>query len=498
MQAITNVISIFHSNSFVIALGLCITLLLKCQSPTDSNSSLAIINEGPFPFSDTTNEAGWQLNEEISDEFNGPGLDTNKWFVEGQHGDYYIWKGRPPSQFAPHNVRVEDGKLKLRTQWEPDYDFVSESYADGKNEDAYGIFEGKPLPITTAAVVSKKRFLNGYMEVRSKAGNAAITAAFWAIGYEQELDVYELMGNPKVKDGDILATGIKATIHDWSPPAIRPTWAWRYKDNELPFRVADDFHVYGAEWGVDYLKIFLDGELIAHCTQDQLGTDWVLNNPMEIWLDSEIFKWLGLPHQEELPVDFEIDYVRVWQKPQDNLIARQFYGFEGPILFEDNPRPLDLLPESSVPDNYQKFWLIDSVSSKYFVINEGDYFSGVNSLEFSGFGKNEKFEAEKIVARSPEGAINIPAGEYTLSLRVFKKQGRDVKRVYLSFENPKLEIPIDLSEVKRNQWTTIEKRFSKPEGSNTSDQFKIEVRKEDVPEIKAVKFYIDDIAIYPT
>lgn len=450
-----------------------------------------------YPKSDAANSGGWVLNTEISDEFEGDELDESKWFIEGQNGDYYIWKGRPPSQFVPHNVIVEDGKLKLRTQWEPDYAFANENYADGGNNDAYGIFEGKPLPVTTAGVITKKRFLNGYMEVKSKAGNAAITAAFWGIGYEQELDIFEQMGNPKTKDGDITDTGTKSTIHDWSPPAERPTWAYKTKDNKLPFRVADDFHVYGAEWGEDYLKLFLDGKLIDEVTQDELGTDWVLNNPMEIWLDSEIFKWLGLPDEKELPVDFEIEYLRLWQKSTDNLLARQFYGFEGPILFEENARPLKLLPESSIPDTYQKFWIIDSLSAKYFKINKGKYFKGVNSLEFSGFGKNEKLETEKVVAISPEGAINVSAGAHQLSFKIWLDQGRAVEKLYLSFENPKLEIPIDLEGLERRKWLTIEKTISKETASAKNDQFKIEVRKEDVPAIKAAKFYLDDIKITP-
>ena len=70
-----------------------------------------------------------------------------------------------------------------------------------------------------------------------------------------------------------------------------------------------------------------------------------------------------------------------------------------------------------------------------------------------------------------------------------------MKQFYLSFENPKLEIPIDLSELERRKWTTIKKKISRPIGSAVNDQFKIEVRKEDVPKIKAAKFFIDDIAI---
>lgn len=479
-------------NSLFLIIGLGMFSNTSCQQTTTSSNEKV---EAIAPLSDPDNTGGWVLNEELSDEFEGTALDTNKWFIEGQNGDYYIWKGRAPSQFVPHNAIVEDGKLKIRTQWEPDFDFAQESYADGSNNDAYGFFEGKPLPVTTAGVITKKRFLYGYMEVKSKVGNAAITGAFWAIGYEQELDIYEQMGNPKIMDGSIRERTVRTAVHDWSPPAVRPTKAFGYDEHNLPYRTADEFHVYAAEWGKDYLKVYRDGQLTYEVSQDELGTDWVLNNPMEIWLDSEIFKWLGVPHKEELPVDFEIEYMRVWQKPDDNLLARQFYGFEGPILFEENPRPLKMVPESSVPNDYQKFWLIDTTSSKYFVINEGYYATGVNSLEFTGFGKNEKLEADKVVALSPEGAVDIPAGEYTLSLKVLKKQGRDVKKMYLSFENPKLEIPIDLSGLERDKWITIEHKFSKPSPSSSNDQFKIEVRKEDVPEIKAAKFFIDDIEI---
>ena len=85
----------------------------------------------------------------------------------------------------------------------------------------------------------------------------------------------------------------------------------------------------------------------------------------------------------DIDINFEIDYVRVWQKPDNNLLQPAFFGFEGPILYEENERPLKLLPESSIPDDYQKFWLIDTVSAKYFVINKGEYASGVNSLEFT-------------------------------------------------------------------------------------------------------------------
>ena len=243
-------------NRFILLWLSVFTLLnLGCEQKTTNSAAATEINTGINPASDPENKGGWVLNEEISDDFEGTEIDTVKWFVEGRNADYYIWKGRAPSQFVPHNVRLEDGKLKLRTAWEPEYEFANENYSDGNmGSSKYGEFkDGTFMPVTTAGVLTNKRFLYGYMEVKSKVGNAAITGAFWAIGYEQELDVYELMGNPKTKDGNIREDSYLATAHDWSPPAQRPTKIFNHVEN-LDFRTADEFHVYGAEWGVDYLK----------------------------------------------------------------------------------------------------------------------------------------------------------------------------------------------------------------------------------------------------
>ena len=488
----------FKNFIYIILFSATTLVNLSCKAQNETATKEKITQVSPMPFSDQENSGGWVLNAELSDDFNGTEIDTDKWFVEGGNGDYYIWKGRAPSQFVPHNVSVADGKLKLRTAWEPDYKFYEESYSDGNmGTSKYGEYKGELMPVTTAGVLTNKRFLYGYMEVRSKVGNAAITGAFWAIGHEQELDIYELMGNPKNKKGNIKEDSYLATAHDWSPPAQRPTKIFNHVE-DLDFRTADDFHVYGAEWGVDYLKLFIDGKMIRHFTQDQLGTAFVLNNPMEIWLDSEIFFWLGMPDKEELPVDFEIDYMRIWQKPSDNLLAKDaaFYGFEGPILYEENPRPLMLVPENSENNDYQKFWIIDEASSKFLNIAYGDYHKGVNSLEFTGYGKTETLEDEKVIAVGPEGSLKLDAGNYKLSVKIWLDQGNVPDNIYMILQNPKLEVAFsDLEKLPRREWITIEGDISRVEASAINDALAIEVRKKDLPKIRAAKILIDDIQI---
>ena len=472
---------------------------VSCQQSNEEASVLenAVTESKILPFSDPENKDGWLLNEEISDEFDDIELDTTKWFIEGQNGDYYIWKGRPPSQFVPHNVNLKNGELVITSQWEPDYEFVKEKYADGKNNDSYGELDGKPIPVTTGGIITKKRFLYGYMEVKAKVGFAAISGAFWGIGFEQELDIFELMGNPKkygfIEGGNYFI----GTVHDWSPPAVRPTEVFLHSE-KLDFNTSDGFHVYGAEWGKDYLSFYIDGKHIVTFTQDEVGTDFILNNPMEIWLDSEIFKRLGVPHEAEMPVDFEVEYMRVWQKPTNNLLAKDaaFYGFEGPILFEENTRPLDLLPVHTNTNDYQKFWIFDEGSSKYLKITEGHYASGVESLQFFGYGKNENLEVDKVTATTPEGALNLPAGEYKLSMKLWLDQGRIADKIYVTLMNPKLEIEFtNLKKLPRLQWVTVEAKVSRTEASGKDDGMVIEIRKEDLPETKAAKLFIDDITI---
>ena len=462
----------------LVALGL---LLLVCGDRLSASES------GPYPASDPSNTGGWVLREDISDEFDGSQIDKSKWFVQGDQGDYYIWKGRAPSQFAAHNVIVADGLLKLRSQWEPGFDFA---VGEGHEGNDYAAHDGEFIPVTTAAIVSLKRFLNGYMEVRSKSADAAMTSSFWMIGYESELDVYETMGSPKIDSGSgITATMLKASVHDWQPPAQRPTRKFGYVQ-KLPWRVADDFHVYGVDWGPDFLKFYIDGELTHEVTQAEVGKDWVLTNPLEIWLDSEIFVWLGLPHEEELPGDFEVDYVRVWQKPEPNLLDRAFFGFEGPILFQDQPRPLTLVPENSDSNDYQKFWEIDESSpGSLAVVRHEMSSSGTRSLKYSGIANAS--------AVSPEASVSLPAGDLVFSAQVFVENGAvaDVVRFALP-DSSSLDVSFDLGDLATGEWVTLSHAFSRSDSGSACDKMAIHFLASSASD-RGMSVFVDDIRIEP-
>lgn len=297
----------------------------------------------PLPFSDQENKGGWVYNTEVSDEFEAPSLDEDRWFIVGKFVDgkptyihpdkpkKKVWKGRAPSQFSGRNHRLEDGMLKLEARWEPDFPFETEIHKP--------VF-GDPLPyenITTACLISRKAFKYGYIEIKSKAADAQVTSAFWSMGPGIEFDFFEQYGDGRGEGKEHLDSELWWSIRDWKKLRGKPSYTER---KDLGFRVADDFHVYGIEWDESGIKYYIDGTLFTSVTAEE-ATAWARENrevdddydgyvatvPINIWLDMEVFPWHGIPKSKEDlernssehlkhdgKVDFQIEYVRVWQK----------------------------------------------------------------------------------------------------------------------------------------------------------------------------------------
>ncbi len=257
------------------------------------------------PASDPQNRGNWVLREDMSDDFEGDSVDTNKWVVEGTNGEYPNWIGRAPAQFAAENVRVENGKLYLTTKWDPDFNYSKVVDSDDPDR-PYG-----STPLTTACVTSKNTFHYGYMEIRCKAADVSITSSFWATGRGAELDVFQFVGDSKEGDND-KDREYSFCIHNWNLGGLDVN-GW-YDGVQLDWRVADGLHVYGCEWDENGLKFYADGKLVRDIDKSETGKIWALTNPLKIWVDSEAFAWEGFPEESELPADYEIEYIRVWQK----------------------------------------------------------------------------------------------------------------------------------------------------------------------------------------
>ena len=313
----------------IFLIGQCTLLLtiFSCShnSHNQSTNNPENVENLLYPLSDPSNSGNWVLLKSVSDEFEASILDESKWLIQGRNGEFQSnFKGRAPSQFSTENVRLEDGKLKLETRWQPDYNFDPLA---NKNGDPYE-------NITTAAVITKKDFLYGYIEVKSKAADAEITSSFWATGNNTEFDFFEMFGDHKQshKEEQGKEHELWWSIHDWSSAGRGKT---TYTENhDLGFRVADGFHIYGFEWSESGVKIYIDGKLFRHVSRATINAyddvtnnnggngpneNFIITKPLKLWFDQETFPWHGVPDSKEEvgtdgSIDFEIEYIRVWQK----------------------------------------------------------------------------------------------------------------------------------------------------------------------------------------
>jgi len=254
-----------------------------------------------LPLADQQNRGGWAKFEPMWDEFNGPALDTNRWIV-----GMSWWKGRQPAWFNPTNVFVRDGQLHLAMRKET---VPAELQKQGYHD------------YTSAALHTRARSSYGYYEVKARAMNSGGSSSFWfqqedpkaTPRWATEVDVFELCGKNNTHDQRYYMT-----LHVTQTPQEKRHWQvgsyWA-----APWRFAENFHVYGFEWGRDELRWHVDGVLV-HTVQN---THW--RQPLFLIFDSETMpEWFGMPGDADLPSTFSVEYVRTWvgQKPQPGVPGR--------------------------------------------------------------------------------------------------------------------------------------------------------------------------------
>lgn len=325
-------------NTSVFCTAVLSLFFVNCVSQNNVNETSG---KALLPLSDPTNKGQWILNTVVSDEFDAPILDENKWYVVGKFKDgkpeykhpdlpnKKVWIGRAPSQFSGNNYRLENGKLILETKWEPDFPFSKDLDKPWGKDNTRSKFEN----LTTACLIGRNFFQYGYMEIKSKAADAEITSAFWAMGQGLEVDMFEHFGDHRQPSKLELDKELWWSIHDWTVKGNNSVYT---EHHILDFRVADAFHTYGVEWDQNGIKYYIDGKLFTEASKEKIDSwaiskgfqkGYVATKPISIWLDQETFPWHGVPDskedlelnspdgkKEDGIVDFEIEYVRVWQK----------------------------------------------------------------------------------------------------------------------------------------------------------------------------------------
>ncbi len=293
---------------------------------TNGSATLAQV----LPHTDPNNTGNWVLNTSVSDEFDGTEVDETKWQICGRNGVYWNSSATNPGftgrgyaansfdtgwEYSPDNVRVENGLLKIETRYDPNHQWVNNP-------------QGYNFEYTTGGMFSKATFTHGYMEIRAKLPDSEQTGSFWTTGSGVELDVFEAIGKHHLRTNRMWSS-----VHDWTMP--RPNSAWT-QTTDLPFEFSDGFHIYAAQWDDSILRIYADNQLVHSVTRAWIEANgiesmrWPLDQQQHVWADSEIFPWWGKPAESDLPTDYEVDYIRVWQSAGATQLSSIYLnGFNG-------------------------------------------------------------------------------------------------------------------------------------------------------------------------
>ncbi|MGK0412151.1 MAG: beta-glucanase (GH16 family) [Polaribacter sp.] len=242
----------------------------------------------------TLNNLVWE------DQFSTEGApDPSKWTYDigrGQNG----WGNNELQYYSdrPENVQVKDGMLHITAMNES---YMGANYSSAK--------------LLTKGIYQSKY---GRYEARIKMPwGQGLWPAFWLLGDDSngavawpqigEIDIMEYVGQePTITNGSIHGPGYSGG------EAIT-------KSYELEGdRFDTNFHIFGIEWGENYINYYVDDVLYNQITPSDLpeGTEWVFNNnQFYIILNLAVGgSFVGSPNEETVfPQTMVVDYVKVYQ-----------------------------------------------------------------------------------------------------------------------------------------------------------------------------------------
>lgn len=249
----------------------------------------------------------WVPIPAFSDEFDGDSLDLTKWDNDIKDWGNWSWE--------PENARVEGGRLLLRMQ----YHEHATTRTDPKIEQQFR--NQKPgdrkLYYTSGEVRSKAPPIKfGYFEARIKTAPLypGVSPAFWL--YRNDGDVWTEMDWELTQSKRVELNGANCFVFQHPKLQGNKTLEGKrpkiseVRDQNLKCDPRKEFHVYGIEWDESEIKWYFDGKLMR--TRQNEYWDQPLDLIFSLGLRSP---YAATPSPKGFPTQFEVDYVRAWQRP---------------------------------------------------------------------------------------------------------------------------------------------------------------------------------------
>lgn len=267
------------NNKVITSVCMAFVLLLTFSCDTDDTQEVAkltnLVMADEFDVEGAPNPALWKY--EIGTGTNGWGNNELQYYTD-----------------RTENVKVENGYLLITARQEA---YEGANYTSARLttqelfEQQYGRFEARiRLP-----------YGKGYWPAFWLLGNNID-----AVGWPQcgEIDIMEYLGDaPARVFGSVHGPGYSAGQAETK----------EYDLENSRFDTA--FHVFGIEWGPDYINYYVDGDLYNQITPDDVNGEWVFDHPFFIIMNVAVGgSFPGSPSTETVfPQTMVVDYVRVYQ-----------------------------------------------------------------------------------------------------------------------------------------------------------------------------------------
>ncbi len=247
-----------------------------------------------------------------NDEFSGSALDESKWNYEPHEPG---WTNEELQEYttSTDNVFLRDGKLVIK---------AIKSEKNGKDYYTSGKVTGQ----------NKTDFSYGKVVVSAKVPEGqGLWPAIWMMPKEEsyygqwpkcgEIDIMEVLGN------DVSTS--YGTLHFGEPHGeIQGTWGLTGQT------YADSFHEYSVEWEPGEIRWYIDGNLYNTANDWFTAVQGEDEKPYPAPFDQPFFVQMNLavggtwPGNPDATTDFdkaefEIDYVRVYQKPEYDMNVKK-------------------------------------------------------------------------------------------------------------------------------------------------------------------------------
>lgn len=227
------------------------------------------------------NQDDWDLIWQ--DEFKNNCLNTDNWNIE----DWAAEKNNELQYYSPNNIKVEDGLLKIISKIER--------------------YKGRDYTSGAVHTKGKFNFLYGMVEMRAKLpAGQGIFPAFWMMSDKKdtwlpEIDIMEMLGH--------LPNEVWMVSHWLDKTGSLKSDSNTFKGPDF----SKDFHTFSIEWTPDSITWLIDG------IERFRSSKFVPSEKMYLYLNTAIGgNWPKSPDSSTVfPVNYEIDYVRVYKRTEE-------------------------------------------------------------------------------------------------------------------------------------------------------------------------------------